>query len=103
MKYISRQRNSDIDIITESSGALNFLYETAIGRILLWPFTTKLFSNLSALYMNSCLSKHKIAPFVDKNDINIYEYDQRNYKSYIRPPYICCKKLYYDYTVKSII
>ncbi|MBR2138816.1 MAG: phosphatidylserine decarboxylase [Bacilli bacterium] len=82
MKYISRQRNSDIDIITESSGALNFLYETAIGRILLWPFTTKLFSNLSALYMNSCLSKHKIAPFVDKNDINIYEYDQRNYKSY---------------------
>ena len=34
MKYISRQRNSDIDIITESSGALNFLYETAIFKLI---------------------------------------------------------------------
>ncbi|MGM9877324.1 MAG: phosphatidylserine decarboxylase [Bacilli bacterium] len=82
MKYISRQRNSDVDIVSQSPWTLDFLYSNAITRILLRPFITKTFSNLVALYMNSSLSKHRIKKFIDKNDINIYEYDDKNYTSY---------------------
>jgi phosphatidylserine decarboxylase len=82
MKYIARERNSDVDIITESSMALNFFYNTFIGRLLLKIFITKPFSNLVALFMNSGLSKFMIKRFINKNDINMFEYDDRKYKSY---------------------
>lgn len=82
MKYISRERNSEVDIITESSWTLDFLYSNFITRLLLRPFVTKTFANMSALYMNSRLSKHKINKFIDKNDINVYEYDDKKYSSY---------------------
>ena len=32
--------------------------------------------------MNSSLSKHKIKKFIDKNNINTYEYEYKHYKSY---------------------
>ncbi len=82
MKYISRQRNSEENIITESPKILDFLYSNIITRLLLRVVISKPVSNLVALYMNSSLSKHMIKRFVDKNDINIYEYDDKNYKSY---------------------
>ena len=82
MIYVSRERNSKNDIITESPKALDFFYGTIIGRILLRPVVTKTVSNLVALYMNSSLSRSKIDKFVDKNDINIFEYDDKKYKSY---------------------
>ena len=82
MIYISRERNSKDNIITESPKALNFFYGTTIGRILLRPLISKPISNLVALYMNSSISKHKIDKFFDKNYINIYEYDDKKYKSY---------------------
>ena len=82
MIYISRDRNSDENIINESSKALNFLYGNFIGRLLLRLVITKPISNLSAIYMNSKFSKHKIKRFVNKNDINMFEYDDRKYKSY---------------------
>ena len=82
MKYIVRERNSKDNIILESPKALDFFYGTFIGRIILRLFITKGASNLVALYMNSGLSRHKIKKFVDKNDINLFEYDDRKYKSY---------------------
>ena len=82
MIYISRDRNSDENIVTESSKALNFLYGNFLGRLFLRLIITKPISNLSAIYMNSKFSKHKIRRFVNKNDINMFEYDDRKYKSY---------------------
>lgn len=82
MKYISRERNSEENIITESSKTLNFLYDKTLGRIILKVLITKQISNIVKIYMNSSLSKHRIKSFVVKNDINIYEYDDRKYKSY---------------------
>ena len=82
MRYISRNRNSEENIITESSKALNFLYNTFIGRLLLKIFISKWVSNLVALFMNSRLSKFMIKHFIDKNDINMFEYDDRKYTSY---------------------
>ena len=82
MKYIARERNSEQNIITESSKTLNFLYNTLIGRIILRIIITAPISNLVAVYMNSSLSKHRIKKFVDKNDINTFEYEDKNYNSY---------------------
>ena len=82
MKYIARERNSEQNIITESSKTLNFLYNTLIGRIILRIIITAPISNLVAIYMNSSLSKHRIKKFVDKNDINTFEYEDKNYNSY---------------------
>ena len=82
MIYISRQRNSKENIITESSKTLNFLYGNFLGRLFLKIFTTKLISNIIAIYMNSKFSKNRIEKFVNKNDINTFEYEAKNYKSY---------------------
>ena len=82
MKYICRERNSKENIITESSVALNFFYGTFLGRVLLKINTTKTITNLIAGYMNSKLSKRKIGKFVEKNNINTFEYESKNYKSY---------------------
>ena len=82
MIYYSRQRNSKENIITESSGALNFFYGCFIGRLLLKIVTCKFVSNIIGCYMNSRLSKRRINKFVDKNNINTFEYEAKNYKSY---------------------
>lgn len=82
MIYISRNRKSSEDIITESSKTLNFLYGTFVGRIVLKILTRRWISNLIGIYMNSSLSKHKIKKFIDKNNINTYEYEYKHYKSY---------------------
>ena len=82
MIYYSRQRNSKENIITESSKALNFFYDTFLGRLILKIIITKPISNLIGIYMNSSLSKRKISKFVDKNNINTFEYEAKNYKSY---------------------
>ena len=82
MKYIVRDRNSKKNIIIESNKALNFFYETFIGRIILKPFITKSFSNLMAKYMNSKYSLKRATKFISKNDINIYECSKQKYTSY---------------------
>lgn len=82
MIYISRERNSKENIITKSGRSLDFFYSTFIGRLLLRIVITKPISNLGALYMNSRFSKIKINRFIDKNDINTFEYDDKKYKSY---------------------
>ena len=82
MIYISRERDSEEDIITKSSCFLNFLYNTIIGRLFLKLLITKPVSCLAGILMNSRLSKCFIKRFINKNDINVFEYDDRKYKSY---------------------
>ena len=82
MKYIVRDRNSKKNIIIESSKTLNFFYDTLLGRIILKPFISKTFSNLMGKYMNSKYSLKRVDKFIDKNDINIYEYSKQKYTSY---------------------
>jgi len=82
MKYFYRDRNSKDIIVTESSKTLNFFYETLIGRLLLKIFISKFVSDIIGLFMNSRLSKYKIKSFVEKNNINTFEYEAKNYKSY---------------------
>lgn len=82
MKYIVRDRNSKKNIIIESNKALNFFYDTFVGRMLLKPFISKWFSNLMALYMNSKYSIKRTNRFIKKNNINVYDYSKQEYSSY---------------------
>ncbi len=82
MKYVIRNRNSKEDIIEYSSNALNFLYNTFIGRVCLKFFISKSFSKLVSKYMNSKYSKRRIGSFVIKNDINLLDYSKDSYRSY---------------------
>lgn len=82
MKYIVRDRNSKKNIIIESSKTLNFFYDTLFGRIILRPFISKSFSNLMGKYMNSKYSLKRVDKFINKNDINVYEYSKQKYTSY---------------------
>ena len=82
MMYICRERNSKDNIITKSGRSLDFFYLTFLGRLLLKIVISKPISDLGGLYMNSRFSKIKINRFIDKNDINTFEYDDKKYKSY---------------------
>lgn len=82
MKYIVRDRNSKKNIIIESSKTLNFFYDTLFGRIILKLFISKSFSNLMGKYMNSKYSLKRVDKFINKNDINVYEYSKQKYTSY---------------------
>ncbi len=73
---------NDIYFEKKDSKSLKFLYNTVLGRCILKVLITKRVSNFYAKYMNSSLSKHKINRFIKKNDIDMDEYQQENYKSF---------------------
>lgn len=63
--------------------ALEFLYHTLIGRILLKLFiATRLFSKLNAVFENSTASIGKIEPFIREYHIDMREYPHENYRSF---------------------
>lgn len=80
MKYYDLKNNKIIE--EKEAKALNFLYNNFIGRVVLKIMTTKLIAKIYAKYMNSTLSKLKIKRFIKKNNINIDEYIETNYKSF---------------------
>ncbi len=62
---------------------LSFLYNTYIGRIILKPLVkSRIISCLVGKYMDSFLSKIIIKPFIKANNINIDEFEKKDYKSF---------------------
>ena len=80
MKYNNLKTNELYE--EKDNKSLSFLYNTFIGRVLLKILTTKFVANIVRVYQNSFLSKHKIKSFIKENHINIYEYEENNYKSF---------------------
>ena len=78
--YYDLKNDKYIDI--KKSKSLDFLYNTLFGRLILKIATRKFVANLYARYMNSILSKHKIKTFIKKNNIDISEYEEKEYKSF---------------------
>lgn len=72
----------DLYIENNQNKALKLLYNNVIGRAILKVATTKTIANIYAFYMNSSLSKVKIKRFIKKNNINIEEYKEKDYKSF---------------------
>lgn len=61
---------------------LKILYGNIVGRIILKPFTYKWFTNLGKCYMNSKLSRFKINKFINKNSINMDDYEEQKYNNF---------------------
>ena len=82
METIVRNRNSKENIIIESNKALNFFYGNFIGRIFIKIAISKPITNLIGKYMNSKFSIKKIDKFIKENNINMYDYENKEYTSY---------------------
>ena len=63
----------------EAGGALEFLYKNPVGRIFLRLLRAKWLSKMAGAFLNSRLSKFLIKPFVEKNGIDLSEYESDNF------------------------
>ena len=62
--------------------SVKFLYETLIGRIILKILTRPFISKIMGLFMDSSFSKFYIKKFIEKNNIDMSVYEEKEYKSY---------------------
>lgn len=61
---------------------LRFLYQTAPGRLLLKPISSRLVSEFCGAFLDSPLSVPLIGPFVRKNNIDLSEYYSENFRCF---------------------
>ena len=61
---------------------LNFLYHTALGRIILKPLTTRFVSKVAGAFMDSQLSRILIPKFVKSAGIDVSEYETDGLRSF---------------------
>lgn len=61
---------------------LCFLYKNICGRLLLKIIVSPIFSKINGVYNNSFLSKRKIPKFIKKYNINMEEYEKKEYTSF---------------------
>ena len=66
----------------DSNKGLKLLYNTIAGRFLLKIATSHFVAKIYAKYMNSKLSKYKIKKYIKKYNINISDYEKKNYSSF---------------------
>lgn len=64
------------------SFALRFLYDTALGRLVLKPLSSRTVSRVCGSFLDSKASKPLIKRFVKKYDIDLSEYENEDYKSF---------------------
>ncbi len=64
------------------SASLRFLYRTVPGRAVLSIFARPFVSRLVGAYLSSRFSKHRIAPFIRKNKIDLSVYENEAYSCF---------------------
>ena len=77
-----RETKQYIEVKQYGEKKLNFLYNTFIGRILLYIITLPIFSKISGIYNNSKISKRKITPFIKEHNIDMTNYEAKEYASF---------------------
>lgn len=66
----------------QDSLALRFLYHTVPGRLLLKPLCSRAVSRAAGAFLSSPFSRFLIKPFIQKNNIDLREYDCRGFHSF---------------------
>lgn len=79
---VYNRRTKKYEIYPEPNKWLKFLYNTLAGRIILSIITKKIFSDIVGIYMNSICSKGKIKRFIQQNNIDMSEYQDKSYTSF---------------------
>ena len=67
---------------SKNNSFLNFLYNTVMGRILLKILINKRISNICGRYLDSKSSKILIRQFIQKNNIDMSEYENASYNCF---------------------
>lgn len=80
MKIVNRKTKEEKDLVYDDS--VKFLYTSIVGRMLLKLLTNRFISNIVGSYMNSKLSKKRIAGTIKKNNIDMSIYEDREFKSF---------------------
>ena len=81
MKIYDR-KGQEVIVDQSQNNLLKLLYSHVLGRCLLKVLTLPFITYLGGIYMNSFLSKHKIQPFIQKNQIDMSQYIVQDYHSY---------------------
>lgn len=66
----------------DSNSALKFLYGTVTGRIILKLISCRTVSKAAGLFLDSFLSKFMIKKFVKKNNIDMSQFENRDFNSF---------------------
>ena len=82
MEYKIKSRTNDKIYFNKESKLNIFLYKTVIGRIILKILVLPFISKISGFYMDSKLSNRLIRKFIYKNNIDMNEYEEDNYKCF---------------------
>ncbi len=65
------------------NAGLSFLYNTKAGRIILKPIVkSNMISSLTGRFLDLKISKILIKPFIKKHNINMDDYENKNYESF---------------------
>jgi len=71
-----------IPISQKESLGLSFLYQTCLGRCLLWILIRPWISKVAGCFLNTCFSKWLIQPFIRRNKIDMSRFSKCNYPSF---------------------
>ena len=71
-----------VDSDDSQDKTLGFLYENSFGRLLNKLLVRKFVSNLGRIYMESPLSKCRIKKLIKTHNIDVSEYEQRDFSSF---------------------
>ena len=82
MKIYDRKTKTYEDIVQYGAGKLDFLYNNPIGRIFLGIAVSPFVSNIYAWKNSKKSSAKKIPAFIRDHNINLSDYEDREYKSF---------------------
>ncbi len=78
-----KDRNGNIISSDEKQdGFLSFLYNNFFGRLITKILCRRFISELGRIYMNSSLSKPRIAKLIKANNIDMNDYEQKEFSSF---------------------
>lgn len=81
MKIYNRQ-GKEIVVNQSQNQLLKKFYGNILGRCILKVLTLPFITHIGGWYMNSPLSKGQISSFIEKNHIDMSDYEEKEYKSY---------------------
>jgi phosphatidylserine decarboxylase len=81
MKIYDRKGN-EVIVNQSQNQLLKGLYSHVLGRSVLKVLTLPFITHIGGVYMNSSLSKGKIHSFIKSNNIDMSQYEEKEYQSY---------------------
>ncbi len=79
---IYNRQGQEVVVDQTQNNFLKLLYTHVLGRCVLKVLTLPFITYLGGKYMSSSFSKHRIQPFIEHNNIDMNQYEKKEYNSY---------------------